>query len=58
MTGIRALAEALVVNTVLTNLHLAGNNMHSCIGDSGACVLAEALKVNAVLTKLDIGYNR
>ena len=46
--GAEAIAEALKVNPVLTNLNLFDNN----IGDDGAKAIAEALKVNPVLTEL------
>ena len=46
--GAKAIAEALKVNAVLTELKLYYNS----IGDDGAKAIAEALKVNPVLTKL------
>jgi hypothetical protein len=48
-----AIAEALKVNAVLTDLRLVWNS----IGAEGAIAIAEALKVNAVLTTLDLGAN-
>ena len=52
--GITAIADALRVNAVLTNLRLDGNN----IGVDGAKAIAKALKANAVLTVLNlIGNN-
>ena len=50
--GAIAIAEALKVNAVLTNLDLSLNK----IGDD-AKAIAEALKVNAVLTTLNLGWN-
>jgi hypothetical protein len=52
--GAKAIAEALKVNPVLTNLNLSFN---SNIGDDGAKAIAEALKVNPVLTELNLRYN-
>ena len=49
----KAIAEALKVNAVLTNLNLYDNT----IGGDGAKAIAEALKVNAVLTSLDLYRN-
>jgi Ran GTPase-activating protein 1 len=46
--GAIAIAEALKVNAVLTELSLWINN----IGPEGAIAIAEALKVNAVLKNL------
>ena len=51
--GAKAIAQALKVNAVVTELKLGGNK----IGDEGAKAIAEALKVNAVLTKLWLGSN-
>ena len=56
--GAIAIAEALKVKTVLTELVLYDNS----IGDEGAKAIAEALKVNAlkvqgVVTKLWLGNN-
>ena len=48
-----AIAEALKVTAVLTELWLGGNK----IGDVGANAIAEALKVIAVLTALWLGRN-
>ena len=47
------LAEALKVNSTLTELYFDGNE----IGDQGATGLAEALKVNSTLTRLDLKNN-
>ena len=52
-SGIQALAEALKVNGVLTELQLGANE----IRDEGAKALASALRVNGVLTSLDVSYN-
>ncbi|KOO22573.1 nod3 protein [Chrysochromulina tobinii] len=52
--GAKAIAEALKVNAVLTELSLGANN----IGVDGAKAIAEALKVNAVLTKLWLWDNK
>ena len=46
--GAIAIAKALEVNAVLTNLNLYGND----IGPLGASAIAKALSVNAVLTNL------
>ena len=51
--GAKAIAEALKVNPVLTELDLYNNQ----IRDDGAKAIAEALKVNPVLTTLYLGYN-
>ena len=48
--GAKALASALEVNAVLTELNL----QYCFFGDEGAKALASALEVNAVLTKLDV----
>ena len=48
-----ALAEALKLNTSLTQLCLSGNS----IRDQGAAGLAEALKQNTILTQLDLTDN-
>ena len=50
---IACLAEAVKVNTTLTQLVLSSNN----IGDAGAASLAEAMKVNTTLTQLDLQHN-
>ena len=47
------LAEAIAVNTTLTQLSLWDNN----IDDAGAASLAEAFKVNATLTQLSLWGN-
>ena len=52
--GTVALAEALKVNRVLTELNLGDNE----IGDVGAAALGEAVKFNAALTILVLGYNQ
>ena len=51
--GAKYVAEALKVNTSLTEIHLDGNN----IGAEGAKYVAEALKVNTSLTKIHLGGN-
>ena len=51
--GIAAIANALRVNTTLTDLVLYYNG----IGDEGAKALADALRVNASLTRLDLRHN-
>ena len=51
--GASAIAEALKVNTVLTNLELYRNN----IGDEGAKAIGGALAVNGVLTNLNLLFN-
>jgi hypothetical protein len=48
--GAAAIADALRVNTTLTELNLRGND----VGEEGAKALADALKVNTTLTELDI----
>ena len=53
--GAKAIAEALKVNPVLTELNLNGNFN---IGPEGAKAIAEALKVNPVLTTLSIWDNK
>ncbi|KJE97820.1 TKL/IRAK protein kinase [Capsaspora owczarzaki ATCC 30864] len=50
----QAIAEALKVNTTLTQLHLMDNQ----IGDIGAQAMAEALKVNTKVTQLYLGTNQ
>ena len=50
---IASLAEAMKVNTTLTQLDLQHNN----IGDAGAASLAEAMKVNTTLTQLELWAN-
>ncbi|XP_004346350.2 hypothetical protein CAOG_05677 [Capsaspora owczarzaki ATCC 30864] len=52
--GAMAIAEALKVNTRLTELGLRGNQ----IGDIGARAFAEALKVNKTLTTLNLRGNQ
>ena len=51
--GAKYVAEALKVNTSLTEIHLGGNN----IGAEGAKYVAEALKVNTSLTKIHLSIN-
>ena len=51
--GAKYVAEALKVNTSLTEINLVHNN----IGDEGAKYVAEALKVNTSLTKIILGRN-
>jgi len=53
LTGVRAIANMLEVNKVLTSLNLSGNE----VGAEGAKALASALEVNAVLTSLNLYYN-
>ena len=48
-----SLAEAIKVNTTLTQLTLSNNN----IGAAGAASLAEAMKVNTTLTQLTLSRN-
>ena len=52
-TDVGLLAEALTVNSALTELSLRYNS----IGDQGATGLAEALKVNATLKELNLDHN-
>ena len=52
-SGITAIAEALRVNTALTDLSLGGNH----IGAEGANAIAEMLKFNTALNKLNMQYN-
>ena len=52
-SGIIALAGALRVNAVLTNLNVGGN----VLGPEGGKAFAAALQVNRVLTRLDLRYN-
>lgn len=52
--GTWALMSAIVENTTLQFLHLAGNN----ITDLGAKVIAGTLKHNSILTRLDLGCNK
>jgi hypothetical protein len=52
--GASALAEALKVNTSVTQINLRANE----IGTEGALVLAEALKVNAALRNIDLCWNK
>jgi Ran GTPase-activating protein (RanGAP) involved in mRNA processing and transport len=47
------LAEALKVNTAVTELYLQGNNM----GAAGCAALAEALKVNTAVIYVDLDQN-
>jgi len=58
-SGITALAEALKVNAVLTDLNLADNNLTNNGKDmTGIHAIAEALKSGtAVLTSLDLSSN-
>jgi NAD(P)-dependent dehydrogenase (short-subunit alcohol dehydrogenase family) len=51
--GVRALADALKINTALTVLLLGFNS----IGNEGARALAGALEVNSALTLLDLDSN-
>ena len=51
--GAKAIAGALEVNSVLTDLNLRFNS----IGDEGAKSIASALHVNGVLTNLDLRAN-
>ena len=51
--GAASLAEAMKVNTTLTQLALYSHN----IGDAGAASLAEAMKVNTTLTQLALYSN-
>jgi hypothetical protein len=50
---VKAFADALRANAVLTNLNLASNGL----GARGAKALAEALKFNAVLTECNVRRN-
>ncbi|OHE72562.1 MAG: hypothetical protein A2007_06040 [Verrucomicrobia bacterium GWC2_42_7] len=52
--GARALADALKINTSLTELNLTANG----IGGVGARALADALKTNTSLTKLNLTGNK
>ena len=52
-TQIKALAEALKINTTLRELNLSKN----FISDEGGKALAEALKINTTLTKLNLSKN-
>jgi Ran GTPase-activating protein (RanGAP) involved in mRNA processing and transport len=52
--GGRAIAEALRVNTTLTELNLGSNDL----GDGAGRAIAEALRVNTMLTSLELGGNR
>ena len=51
--GAAALASALRVNEVLTELNIGGNE----IGPEGAKAVGEALAANRVLTNLDLSWN-
>ena len=51
--GVVLIAEALRINSTLTELHLCDNG----IGDQGVTALAEALKVNSTLTELHLHHN-
>ena len=51
--GAAAIAEALKVNSVLTNLNLDLNNISS----RGAKAIAEALRENHTVTELNISVN-
>ncbi|XP_011270823.1 hypothetical protein CAOG_09090 [Capsaspora owczarzaki ATCC 30864] len=52
--GAQAIAEALKMNTTLTQLDLQLNQ----IGDEGAQAIAEALRANTTLTWLKLSYNQ
>ncbi|KJE95511.1 hypothetical protein CAOG_05960 [Capsaspora owczarzaki ATCC 30864] len=52
--GAQAMAEALKVNTTLTELYL----WYGQVGDAGAQAFAEAFKVNTTLTKLNLFKNQ
>ena len=52
--GVKAVAEALKVNTTLTCIELAYNK----IDDGRAKAIAEALKVNTSLTEIYLGENK
>ena len=51
--GVKAIGEALKVNTLLTRIGLNGNE----IGDEGAKAIGEALKVNTLLTEINLHTN-
>ena len=51
--GVHAIAKALEVNGVLTDLNLYDNK----IGPEGGVAIGKALAVNGVLTSLDVGLN-
>ncbi|KJE97562.1 hypothetical protein CAOG_007399 [Capsaspora owczarzaki ATCC 30864] len=51
---VQAIAEALKVNTTLTQLELSDNQ----IGHAGTKAIAEALKVNTTLTRLSLSGNQ
>ena len=52
-TGAAAIAEALKVNTIMTNLYLCSSQ----IGDAEAAAIDEALQVNEVLKILKLKGN-
>ena len=49
----RALAEALRLNSTLKSLYLGNNGL----GEGGGRALAETLRLNSTLTSLDLGDN-
>ena len=51
--GIKALSEALKINSALEELSLADNNFRA----EGARAIGEALKVNTSVTKIDLSMN-
>jgi hypothetical protein len=51
--GVKALADALKVNSTITSIDLSYNN----VGDDGAKALADVLKVNSTTTSIDLSYN-
>ncbi|KAL0251943.1 hypothetical protein GEMRC1_001155 [Eukaryota sp. GEM-RC1] len=51
--GARVLADALVINTTLTNIDLSQNS----IGEEGARVLAKVLKVNSTVASINLSQN-
>jgi len=51
--GAKALAEALKMNSTVTVLALAFNN----IGDKGTAALAEGLKLNRTITYISLDHN-
>ena len=54
MTRVKAIGEALKVNTSLTKINLYENN----IGDEGGKAIGEALKVNISLTEIILACNK
>ena len=52
MTGVKAIAEALSVNSSLKSIDLSGNRIALNGEMAGVDALAEALKVNASLNSL------